>query len=90
MDSPRSLMHDLLTFRASDAKRMWRENILARDNHTCTYCGSTENLTLDHIVPRCKGGARWDASNVTTACRKCNQAKGSMSLADFTSLIMAI
>ena len=86
MDSPRSLMHDLLTFRASDAKRMWRENILARDGYTCTYCGSTENLTLDHIVPRCRGGARWDASNVTTACRQCNQRKGSMLLHEFQQL----
>ena len=83
MDSPRSLMYDLLTFRASDAKRMWRENILARDRHTCHYCGSKENLTLDHIIPRCKGGARWDSSNVVTACRTCNQEKGSMSYSDF-------
>ena len=86
MDSPRSLMHDLLTFRASDAKRMWMENILARDNHTCHYCGSTENLTLDHIVPRARGGARWDANNVITACRCCNQAKGTMSYSEFLAI----
>lgn len=86
MDSPRSLMHDLLTFRASDAKRMWKENILARDNHTCHYCGSTENLTLDHIVPRAHGGARWDANNVVTACRCCNQAKGTLSYGEFISI----
>lgn len=89
METPRSLMHDLLTFRASDAKKMWRENIFARDGHACTYCGSTDNLTLDHIVPRCKGGARWDSDNVTTCCRACNQAKGSMSVVDFTQIIMA-
>ena len=82
-------MHDLLTFRASDAKKMWKENILARDGYRCTYCGSEEHLTLDHIVPRCKGGARWDSTNVTTACRSCNQMKGSMSLADFHLLIAA-
>ncbi len=87
METPRSLMQDLLTFRASDAKRMWKENILARDDYTCTYCGCTDNLTIDHIVPRSKGGARWDDSNVTTACRTCNQAKGSMSLADFHLMI---
>ena len=89
METPRSLMQDLLTFRASDAKRMWRDNIMARDGWQCTYCGSNDNLTLDHIVPRCRGGARWDADNVTTACRSCNQAKGSMSLADFSNLIVA-
>ena len=86
MDSPRSLMHDLLTFRASDAKRMWKENILARDNHQCRYCGSNENLTIDHIVPRSRGGARWDASNCCAACIHCNRAKGSMMLQDFLNL----
>ena len=86
MDSPRSLMHDLLTFRASDAKRMWRENILARDGYTCHYCGATDNLTLDHIVPRARGGARWDADNVVTACRCCNQAKGTLSYNEFLAM----
>ena len=86
MDTPRSLMHDLLTFRASDAKKMWRDNIFARDNYACTYCGSTDNLTIDHINPRCKGGERWSASNCTTACRSCNQMKGSMHLDEFLLL----
>ena len=89
MSTPNSLMQDLLTFRASDAKKMWREEIFYRDGRKCTYCGSTENLTLDHIIPRCRGGARWDSDNVTTACRSCNQAKGSMSLADFSQLLVA-
>jgi len=87
MNTPQSLMQDLLTFRSSDAKKMWRENIFIRDGNRCTYCGSPDNLTLDHIVPRSKGGARWDDTNVTTACRPCNQAKGSMSLADFHLMI---
>lgn len=86
METPRSLMQDLLTFRASDAKRMWRENIFARDGYCCTYCSSTENLTIDHIHPRSKGGERWDANNCTTACRSCNQMKGSMRVEDFILL----
>lgn len=86
METPRSLMYDLLTFRASDAKRMWRENIFARDGYRCTYCGSTDDLTIDHIHPRCAGGARWDASNCTTACRSCNQKKGSMRVEEFLIL----
>lgn len=86
METPQSLMQDLLTFRASDAQRMWRENIFIRDGQACTYCGATENLTIDHIVPRARGGARWDSSNCTTACRSCNQLKGSMRLEDFISL----
>ena len=75
--TPRSLMHDLLCFRSSDAKRMFRENIKARDGHKCVYCGSTENLTVDHVRPKSKGGTD-TADNLVTACRPCNQAKGSM------------
>ena len=89
MATPNDLMFNLLSLRASDAKKQWREEIFRRDGRQCTYCGSQDNLTLDHIVPRCRGGARWDADNVTTACRACNQAKGSMSLADFSNLIVA-
>lgn len=82
METPRSLMHDLLTFRSSDAKRMWREHIKLRDQNRCVYCGSTSELTIDHIRPRSKGGQTTD-SNCVTACRACNQAKGSMSITDF-------
>ena len=77
MDTPRSLMYDLLCFRSSDAKRMFRESIKARDGHKCVYCGSSENLTVDHVRPRTKGGTD-TADNLVTACRPCNQAKGSM------------
>ena len=86
METPRSLMHDLLTFRASDAKRMWRESIKARDGYVCTYCGSPDNLTIDHVRPQSRGGAT-TASNCVTACRRCNQLKGSMALEDFQLLI---
>ncbi len=52
-----------------------RREVLRRDNHTCQYCGSTRRLTLDHIVPRSKGGRHsWD--NVVTACEPCNTRKG--------------
>ena len=84
MDSPRSLMYDLLTFRSSDAKRMWRDEIKLRDNNRCIYCGSTDNLTIDHVRPRSKGGET-NFNNCVTACRCCNQAKGSMLLQDFLS-----
>jgi 5-methylcytosine-specific restriction endonuclease McrA len=70
-------MHDLLCFRSSDAKRLFRENIKARDGYMCVYCGSSENLTVDHIRPKSKGGGD-TADNLVTACRPCNQAKGSM------------
>jgi 5-methylcytosine-specific restriction endonuclease McrA len=85
METPRSLMDDLLTFRSGDAKRMWRGLIKLRDNHQCIYCGSTEELTIDHIRPRCRGGET-TASNCVTACRPCNQAKGSLQINEFLNL----
>ena len=88
MDSPRSLMYDLLCFRSSDAKRMFREGIKARDGHKCVYCGSAENLTVDHVRPKSKGGTD-TADNLVTACRPCNQAKGSMHVDVFMQISLA-
>ena len=85
MDTPRSLMHDLCCFRSSDAKRMWRDAIKERDGHRCVYCGSNENLTIDHVRPRSMGGGT-TADNCVTACRTCNQAKGSMPVATFLNM----
>jgi len=50
-------------------------NIFRRDNHTCQYCGSKNQLTLDHIIPKSRGG---DSSwlNLITACTSCNNKKG--------------
>ena len=54
-----------------------RKNILTRDDHQCQYCGNyfrESDLTIDHVIPRSKGGKNeWD--NVATACRACNQRK---------------
>jgi 5-methylcytosine-specific restriction endonuclease McrA len=54
-----------------------RRNLLHRDNYTCQYCGDRRHdLTIDHIVPRSKGGTdTWE--NVVAACLKCNVKKGS-------------
>ena len=56
------------------AERVTRRAILARDG-CCQYCGSTAGpMTVDHIVPRCRGGATtWE--NCVTACLRCNQRK---------------
>lgn len=53
-----------------------RRNVLHRDNYTCQYCGiKRHDLTIDHIVPRSRGGGdQWD--NVVAACLKCNVKKG--------------
>ncbi|MFC4870162.1 HNH endonuclease [Negadavirga shengliensis] len=52
-----------------------RNNLFKRDNHTCQYCGSAKNLTIDHVLPRSKGGKTcW--RNLVTACHRCNTMKG--------------
>lgn len=53
-----------------------RRNILERDRHTCQYCYyKGEQLTLDHVVPRSRGGGdTWE--NLVTACVRCNVKKG--------------
>jgi 5-methylcytosine-specific restriction endonuclease McrA len=55
-----------------------RRTVLARDHYTCQYCGrqpARKDLTVDHIVPRSRGGrTTWD--NVVTACQRCNGHKG--------------
>jgi 5-methylcytosine-specific restriction endonuclease McrA len=53
-----------------------RRNILHRDAHSCQYCGHTgDDLTLDHVMPRSRGGVdSWD--NIITACVRCNVKKG--------------
>lgn len=54
-----------------------RFNVFLRDRFTCQYCGSREDLTFDHVIPRAKGGqTTWD--NVVTACSPCNLRKGSL------------
>ena len=55
-----------------------RRNIFARDRNRCQYCGKkfpTSELSLDHIVPRSRGGgATW--TNIVCCCVKCNVKKG--------------
>ncbi len=56
-----------------------RRNVLRRDFYTCQYCGSHDDLTLDHVHPRSRGGRHtWE--NVVAACRECNQRKGNRTL----------
>ncbi len=53
-----------------------RRNILERDRHTCQYCSyKGDKLTLDHVVPRSRGGGDiWE--NLVTACVRCNVKQG--------------
>lgn len=55
-----------------------RNNILLRDNFTCQYCQtklSVNDFTIDHVIPRVKGGkTKWE--NVVSSCYTCNSIKG--------------
>ncbi len=54
-----------------------RFNVFLRDRFTCQYCGTPEELTFDHLIPRSKGGiTSWE--NVVSACSPCNLKKGGM------------
>ncbi|WP_378955409.1 HNH endonuclease [Pelosinus sp. sgz500959] len=52
-----------------------RQRIFSRDNFKCQKCDSTERLSIDHIIPRSKGGTNED-SNLQTLCIYCNSGKG--------------
>jgi CRISPR/Cas system Type II protein with McrA/HNH and RuvC-like nuclease domain len=51
-----------------------RNRIYKRDGHECVYCGSSKNLTLDHVIPKSRGGTN-DWTNLVTSCFKCNLKK---------------
>jgi 5-methylcytosine-specific restriction endonuclease McrA len=57
------------------ARRLTRREAFLRDHHRCQYCGTESgNLTIDHVVPRVRGGGhQW--TNVVAACRGCNHRK---------------
>jgi len=56
--------------------RLSKREVFRRDGHTCQYCGSNgRHLTLDHVIPRHRGGDHhW--TNLVTACSACNLKKG--------------
>ncbi len=52
-----------------------RDNVFKRDGYKCLYCGSKKDLTLDHVLPKARGGkTSWN--NLATACKICNSKKG--------------
>lgn len=51
-----------------------RDTVTERDNGRCIYCGSSENIVIDHVVPIINGGPS-DPWNLATACKSCNSGK---------------
>jgi 5-methylcytosine-specific restriction endonuclease McrA len=70
----------LLTYvripRDAHRRKITRRAVFARDRWTCQYCGHERgNLTVDHVIPRSKGGpSTWE--NIVTCCAPCNRRKG--------------
>ena len=52
-----------------------RTRIYKRDSHECVYCGSKKDLTLDHVLPKSRGGGN-EWTNLVTSCFKCKLKKG--------------
>ena len=52
-----------------------RSMIYKRDGYKCQYCSSTRRLTIDHVVPKSKGGGE-SFNNLVVACSSCNTKKG--------------
>ena len=61
--------------RDTHRRKITRRAVFARDNWTCQYCGSRGQLTVDHVIPRSKGGdSSWE--NIVASCAPCNRRKG--------------
>jgi len=61
--------------RDAHRRKITRRAVFARDGWACQYCGSRSNLTVDHVIPRSKGGSSsWE--NIVASCAPCNRRKG--------------
>ena len=77
---PKPIVIRLTTYvrvpRDAHRRKITRRAVFARDRWTCQYCGGVRgSLTLDHVIPRSRGGpSTWD--NIVTCCAPCNRRKG--------------
>ena len=63
--------------RDTRGRKITRRAVFARDGWACQYCGTRTTLTVDHVIPRSKGGASsWE--NIVASCAPCNRRKGDM------------
>ena len=67
-----------------------RKNILLRDRNTCQYCSvvlPASELTLDHVIPRSRGGnSTWE--NLVACCHACNRRKGNRMLNEIDDMML--
>ena len=75
VDVPSIIRLGYLVKRPFAPRKLSKKEIFLRDKYTCQYCGTkSQQLTLDHVVPRRQKGAHtWE--NVVAACSKCNLRK---------------
>lgn len=72
----------------NEKRRTSRRAVFARDGYRCQYCGATAHLTVDHVIPRSRGGtSNWD--NVVTSCAPCNIRKADR-LPDEVGMVPAV
>ena len=71
----RSVNYVVIPFRRMTNMYPTRNLIYKRDRNKCQYCGATKHLTIDHVIPKSKGGEdTWE--NLVVACSSCNVKKG--------------
>jgi 5-methylcytosine-specific restriction endonuclease McrA len=79
---PSVIRLDYMVRRPRPRVKLTKREIFQRDNYTCQYCGRTGiRLTIDHVIPRHKGG-EYSWTNLVTACPECNRVKGGKSIRD--------
>ena len=74
LSSPKQYLFNLYTTSSAEARRLWRRKIRERWDYKCAYCGSEENITIDHVLARSKGGLD-TTKNMVCCCHSCNQDK---------------
>ena len=83
-NGPDELLYSLIELRPGDARRRFRKSIFEDyplrgpfSQCACAYCGKwNEKLTIDHIVPKSKGGPHFAKYNLVPSCKSCNLTKG--------------
>ena len=75
LHSSKAYVFNLQTTSSAEAKRLWRKDVKEKWHFKCAYCGDGNNLTMDHVVPRSKGGTDF-TKNVVCCCSNCNHSKG--------------